>query len=60
MVRFHTFADCAIQFSVVMKVRTYVDQYLVKHEFVKRIHERYGKEGIQIPYPVRMIMSKQE
>jgi small-conductance mechanosensitive channel len=55
IVRFHTFDDYAIRFTVVMKVQSYVDQYLVKHEFVKRLHERYKAEGIVIPFPIRTI-----
>ena len=48
-VRFHTFAATSINFSVVMRVTEFVDQFVVKHEFVKRLHARYGQEGIVIP-----------
>jgi len=37
-----------------------VDNYLIKHEFIKKLHERYGKEGIVIPYPIRAINYEQE
>lgn len=49
LVRFHTFAATSINFSVVMRVTEFVDQFVVKHEFVKRLHERFGQEGIVIP-----------
>jgi small-conductance mechanosensitive channel len=49
IVRFHTFGDPGIGFSVVVRVQEFVDQYLVKHEFVKRLHKRFADEGIAIP-----------
>ncbi len=59
-VRFHTFADSSINFSVIMRAREYTDQYLIKHEFLKRLHKRYSREGIVIPYPIRAINYAQE
>jgi small-conductance mechanosensitive channel len=35
--------------------REFVDQFLVKHEFVKRLQARYAKEGIVIPFPIRTL-----
>ena len=48
-VRFHTLGDPGIGFSVTLRAREFVDQYLIKHEFVKRLHRRYAAEGITIP-----------
>lgn len=59
-VRFHTFADFSINFTVILRAKEFVDQYLIKHEFVKRLHERYAKEGIVIPYPIRTIVYEEE
>jgi small-conductance mechanosensitive channel len=55
VIRFHTFGDSGIQFTVVLRAHEFVNQYLLKHEFVKRLLERYRKEGIEIPYPVRTV-----
>jgi small-conductance mechanosensitive channel len=33
-----------------------VDQYLITHEFVKRLHARYRREGITIPFPIRTLI----
>ncbi|RII30143.1 MAG: mechanosensitive ion channel protein MscS [Geobacter sp.] len=57
-IRYHTFADFSINFTVILRCKEYVDQYLVKHEFVKRLHRRYRDEGIEIPYPIRMVHYK--
>lgn len=54
-IRYHTFGDSSIQFTVILRGRDYVSQYLVKHEFIKRLHERYRAEGIEIPFPIRTV-----
>ncbi|MFH1406970.1 MAG: mechanosensitive ion channel family protein [Candidatus Omnitrophota bacterium] len=59
-IRYHTFSDSSINFTVILRAREFVDRYLVKHEFVKKLHERYNKEGIVIPYPIRAINYQQE
>ncbi|MFA5411151.1 MAG: mechanosensitive ion channel family protein [Candidatus Omnitrophota bacterium] len=59
-IRYHTFADFSINFTVILRVKEFVDQYLVKHEFIKRLHARFAKEGIVIPYPIRALNYAQE
>lgn len=54
-IRFHTFGDSSIDFTVILRGREFADQYLIKHEFIKRLHRRYSEEGIQIPFPIRTI-----
>jgi small-conductance mechanosensitive channel len=49
LVRFHTFGDPGIGFSVILRAQEFVDQYLIKHEFVKRLHKRFAAEEIAIP-----------
>ncbi|MBD2626356.1 mechanosensitive ion channel family protein [Trichormus variabilis] len=53
--RFHTFNDFSIDFTLYMRVSEFFDQRIGKHLFVKKLHKRYQKEGIQIPFPVRDI-----
>ena len=38
-IRYHTFGDSSINFTTILRAQTFVDQYIVKPEFVKRIHE---------------------
>ncbi len=59
-IRYKTFGDFSIDFSVIMRGREFVDQHLIKHEFIKALHERYRKENIVIPYPIRAINYAQE
>jgi len=58
--RYHTFGDSSIIFTIYLHAREYNDLYLVKHEFVKRLHRRYQEVGIEIPFPIRTIYMKQK
>ena len=57
-IRFHTFADSSVNFTVVLRAREFVDQYLIKHEFIKRLHARFDREGIVIPFPIRTLVHR--
>lgn len=59
-IRYHTFGDSSIKFTVILRAREFVDQYMIKHEFIKRLHKRYIQEGINIPYPIRAVNYGQE
>ncbi len=59
-IRYNQFGDSSINFSVILRGNTFVDQYLIKHEFMKRLKERYDKEGINIPFPIRTVFMKKE
>ncbi|MFD3312018.1 mechanosensitive ion channel family protein [Streptomyces sp. NPDC058656] len=58
-IRFHTFGDSRISFTVILGVGEFSDQYRIKHEFVKRLHKRYHVEGIRIPSPARTVALQQ-
>ncbi len=54
------FGDSSLDFTLICKVREFVDQYLVQHELRKRIFNRFKKEGIEIPYPHRTVYVREE
>jgi len=54
-IRYHTFGDSNINFTVILRVEKFVDKYLVIHEFIKALKERYDKEKIEISWPVRKV-----
>ncbi|MBA2945674.1 mechanosensitive ion channel family protein [Streptomyces himalayensis] len=58
-VRFHTFGDSRIGFTVILGVGEFSDQYRIKHEFIKRLHQRYRAEGISVPAPRRTVTVQQ-
>lgn len=58
VLRYHTFGDSSINFTVIMRAKEFADQYLVTHEFIKRLHRRFRAEGIDIPFPIRTVQIK--
>jgi small-conductance mechanosensitive channel len=59
-IRYHTFSDFSINFTVILRAKEYVNKYLIIHEFIKRLHRRYQQEGIEIPFPIRTVYIKDE
>ena len=47
--RYHHFDYFRINFAVYLKVQEFFDTLLIKHEFIKRLHQKYQQEGIDIP-----------
>jgi small-conductance mechanosensitive channel len=54
-IRYHTFGDSAVQFTVILRATDFDVHNTVIHEFVMRLHERYRREDIQIPFPIRTL-----
>jgi small-conductance mechanosensitive channel len=54
-IRYHTFDSSSINFTVILRCEEFVNGYLIKHEFVKRLHRRFKEEGITIPFPIRTL-----
>jgi len=59
-IRYHTFGDSNINFSIILRVEEPVARYLIIHEFIKALKARYDKEGIEISWPVRKIYYKKQ
>jgi small-conductance mechanosensitive channel len=57
-IRYHTFGESSVDFTVILRANEFVDQYIVKHEFIKRLHARLEQEGIVIPFPIRTIAQR--
>jgi small-conductance mechanosensitive channel len=57
-IRYGEFADWGIKFSVILRVEEFTAQYLLKHEFIKRLYARYDQEGIVVPYPSWVTLEK--
>lgn len=58
VILFHTFGDSSVDLEVRMMVRDFRSQGPIRHEFVKRLHKRFGEEGIEIPFPIRTVVMK--
>ena len=51
-IRYHTFDESNINFSIILRVEEPSVQYIVKHEFIKALKKRYDEEGIEISWPI--------
>lgn len=49
LVRYTEFGEMSVDLSVTLTIQEFIDQYMVRHEFLKRLHRRYTEEGIEIP-----------
>lgn len=58
--RFQRFGDSSIDFMVVLRVKEYGQQFVMKHEFIKRLKKRFEEESIEIPFPVRTVQLERE
>jgi small-conductance mechanosensitive channel len=58
LMRFHTFADSNINFTVYLRVERYYDTLVMTHEFIKRLKSAYDNEGIEISWPIRKVYNK--
>jgi small-conductance mechanosensitive channel len=54
-IRYNAFAESSITFTVILRGREFVEQHLIRHEFIKRLHRRFRLEAIEIPYPIRTV-----
>lgn len=56
--RFTGFGDSGITFSAGLRAVEFTDQFLLKHEFYKRMEARFRAEGIEMPYPHRVLLQR--
>lgn len=57
-IRFHSFGDSSIDFTVFMRVNEFFDQRIAKHKFIKQLHKKYQEEQIKIPFPIREVYTQ--
>jgi small-conductance mechanosensitive channel len=58
VVRFTGFGDSSVTFNLILRAATFQDQFLVRHELIKRLHARFQADGIEIPFPIRTLQIK--
>lgn len=54
------FGESSLDFTIVCHIREFIDQYPIQHELRKRILKRFRQEGIEIPYPQRVVWLKND
>ncbi|MFN4286138.1 MAG: mechanosensitive ion channel family protein [Lacibacter sp.] len=60
IVRFFAFGESSINLRAIFRVEEYTQQHAVRHLFIKKLQDRYRKEGIEIPFPMRTVILKNE
>ncbi len=58
LVRFTGFGENGIHFNLIIKVKEYDLQFKIRSELIKRLHQRYKENGIEISYPTRNVFVK--
>jgi small-conductance mechanosensitive channel len=59
-VRFFNFGQHSIDLKIFLTVKDFAGQFPVASEFIKALQKRYKQEGIQIPFPIRTVIVKNE
>jgi small-conductance mechanosensitive channel len=53
--RFQSFGDSSLNFTLTFWVKDFNDQWRVASELRERIYSRFASEGIEIPFPQRVV-----
>ncbi len=58
--RVREIGEYGIKCALFLTIHQFKDQYLVRHNLIKRLMLRFAREGISIPYPTREMLTKAE
>lgn len=58
--RYKEFGNSSINFNVSMDINEFSQQYILRHEFIKRLYKRFKAEGINIPFPTTSVYLKKD
>lgn len=50
-IRYTSFGRTSINFDVILRVKEYKYYGLIKHEFIKKLHEKYKLDGVELTGP---------
>lgn len=54
------FGESSLDFTLVCHIREFTDNASVQHELRKRIFKRFKKEGIEMPFPHRVVYIRED
>lgn len=52
------FSDSNIEFWIFVQARNRIGSFMLTSELIKKLHQRFAEEGVEINYPVRKIISE--
>lgn len=58
--RYKEFGASSINFSLSMDLNEFSQQYILRHEFIKRLYKQFKADGIDIPFPSTSVYLKKE
>lgn len=59
IIRFKALSESSIDFIIIIKVDSVLDEGKIKHALIKEIIKEFRKENIKIPYPQRVVYQGQ-
>src|SRR5210317_188754 len=60
VIRFREFADSSINFFIYFQGKNFGDHNTILNSYIKKLHKRFKEEKIDIPYPIRTLIHKNE
>ncbi len=60
VVWFKEFGDSNINFVTVLRLKDPTQKYELEHEFIKALFRRFNEEGIEISFPMRTVIMREE
>ena len=60
VIRFREFADSSINFFIYFQGKNFGDHNTIMNSYIKKLHKRFREEKIDIPYPIRTLIHKNE
>ena len=57
---FREFADSSINFFIYFQGKNFGDHNTILNSYIKKLHKRFRQEKIDIPYPIRTLIHKNE
>ena len=60
VIRFREFADSSINFFIYFQGNNFGDHNVILNAYIKALHRRFKEEKIDIPYPIRTLIHKNE
>ena len=58
--RFQTFGESSINLMAYFRGKRYGDQHPIIHNFIKKLYKRFGQEKIEIPFPMRTVIHRNQ
>ena len=59
-VRIQFLGESSIDMMAYFRCNKYGDHHTIIHQFIKKLHQRFDEENIEIPFPIRTVIQRNE